>query len=110
MEWYEDLWATIRKYNINVNIIRLAENLYDKVQSACLVNGITGDWFGTTVGIRKECLLSPTLFNIFLERVMCEELVYHEGSESFGGLLITSFCTADDIFVNAEEAEEFTSW
>ena len=69
--WHESLWTTMRKYNINANIIRVIENLYDKTQSTVLFNGSTGDWFRTTVGARQECVLSPTLFIIFLERIMC---------------------------------------
>ena len=52
------------------------------------------------------CLLSPTIFNIFLERIICEALDDHEGSVSIGGRLITNFRFADDIVVNAEEEEE----
>ena len=47
-----------------------------------------------------------TLFNIFLERIMCEALDDHEGSLSIGGRLITNFRFEDDIVVNAEEEEE----
>ena len=75
-------------------------------QSAVLFNGSTGEWFRTTVGVQQGCLLSPNLFNIFLERIMCEALDDHEGSVSIGGRLITNFCFADDIVVNAEEEEE----
>ena len=42
-------WATVGKYNINANIIRTIENLYDKAQCAVLFNGSTGEWFRTTV-------------------------------------------------------------
>ena len=104
--WHEVLWATTRKYNINASIIRSIENLYDKVQSAVLFNGSTGEWFRTTVGVRQGCLLSPTLFNIFLERITCEALDDHQGSVSIGGRRITNFRFADDIVVNAEEEEE----
>ena len=52
------------------------------------------------------CLFSPTLFNIFLERIMCKALDDHEGSGSIRGRLITNFRFADDIIVNAEEVEE----
>ena len=93
-------------YNINASIIRAIENLYDKAQSAVLFNGSIGEWFRTTVGVQQGCLLSPTLFNIFLERIMCEALDDHEGSVSIGGRLITNFRFADDIVVNAEEEEE----
>ena len=30
--WHEALWATMRKYSISVNIIRVIEHLYDKAQ------------------------------------------------------------------------------
>ena len=104
--WHEALWATMRKYNINASIIRAIENLYDKAQSAVLFNGSTGEWFRTTVGVRQGCLLSSTLFKIFLERIMCEALDDHEDSVSIGGRLITNFRFADNIVVNAEEEEE----
>ena len=55
---FDRVWATMRKYNINASIIRAIENLYDKAQSAVLFNGITGEWFRTTVGVRQRCLLS----------------------------------------------------
>ena len=37
--WHEALRATMRKNNINANIIRIIENLYDKAQSAAQVPG-----------------------------------------------------------------------
>ena len=96
----------MRKYSINASIIRAIENLYDKAQSAVLFCGSTGEWTRTTVGVWQGCLLSPTLFNIFLDRIMCEALDDHEGSVSIGGRLITNIRFADDIVVNAEEEEE----
>ena len=59
-------------------------NMYDKAQIAVLFNDSTEEWFRTTVGVRQGCLLSPTLFNIFLERIMCEALDDHEGNVSIG--------------------------
>ena len=106
MVWHEALWATMRKYNINASIIRAIENLYFKTQSAFLFNGSTGDWFRTRVRVRQGCLLSPNLFNNFLEKIMYVALNDHEGSVSVGGRLITNFRFADDIVVNAEEEEE----
>ena len=46
-------------------------------------------------------LLSPTLFNIFLEKLSCLRC----WMTSIGGRLITNFRYPDDI-VNAEEKEE----
>ena len=72
--WHAALWATMRKYNINANLVRAIEHLYDNAISAVHMNGSTGEWFRTTVGVRQECLLSPTLFDIFLKRIMSDAL------------------------------------
>ena len=88
--WHAALCATMKKYNISANLIRVIKNLYNKVTSAVLFNSSIGDWFRTTVGIRQGCLLSPTLFNIFLERIMTDALEDHAGTVSIGGRTSTN--------------------
>ena len=41
--------------------------------------------------------MSPTLFNIFLEKIMTDALEDHEGTVSIGGRTITNLRFADDI-------------
>ena len=72
----------MKKYNINANLIRVILNLYDMATSAVLFSSSIGDWFRTTIGVRQVYLLSPTLFNIFLERIMTDTLEDHEGTVS----------------------------
>ena len=43
MVWHAALWATMKKYNISTNLIRVIKNLYDKATSAVLFNSSTGD-------------------------------------------------------------------
>ena len=95
----------LMKYNISSNLIRVIKNLYGKATSAVLFNSRIGDWFRTTVGVRQGCLLSPTLFNIFPERIMTDALDDYKGAVSIGGRTITNLCFADDIdgFVREEE-------
>ena len=87
----------MKKYNIIANLIRVIKNRCDKATSAVLFNSSIEDWFWTTVGVRQGCLLSPTLFNIFLERIITEALADHEGTVSIGGRTITNLRFADDI-------------
>ena len=96
----------MRKYNISVNLVRTTVQLYDKATSAVQMNGSIGEWFRTTVGVRQGCLLSPTLFNIFLERIMSDALEEHDGKVSIGGRNITNLRFADDIDALAEEEQE----
>ena len=99
------LWATVRKYNISANLVRTIEQLYDKATSAVQMNGSIGEWFRTTVGVRQGCLLSPSLFNIFLERIMSDALEEHDGKVSIGGRNITNLRFADGIDALAEEEQ-----
>ena len=82
------------------------EQLYDKATSAVQMNGSVGEWFRTTVRVRQGCLLSPTLFNMFLERIMSDALEEHDGKVSIGGRNITNLRFADDIDALAEEEQE----
>ena len=90
----------MEKYNISANLIQVIKHL------AVLFNGSIGDWFQTRGGVRQGCLLSPTLFNIFLERIMTDTLEDHKGIVSTGGRTITNICFADDIDGLEGEEEE----
>ena len=92
----------MRKYNISANLVHTIEQLYNKAASAVQMNGSIGEWFRTTVRVRQGCLLSPTLFNIFLERIMSDALEEHDGKVSIGGRNITYLRFADDIDALAE--------
>ena len=86
--WQGLSWRLMGKYkkknNTNDNNIRVMENLYDRAQSIVLFNYSTEEWFKTTVGVKQDCLLSQTLFNIFLERFKSGTLQGHERSFSIG--------------------------
>ena len=96
----------MKKYNISTNLIQVIKNLYNKATSAVLLSGSIGDWFRTTIGVRQGCLLSPTLFNIFLERIITDALEDHEGTVNIEGRTITNLRFADDINGSAGEEEE----
>ena len=99
----------MKKYNISTNLIQVIKNLYNKATSAVLFNSSIGDWFQTTVGVRQGCLLSPTLFNIFLERIMTDAVEDHEVTVSIGGRTTTNLRFADDIDGLAGEEEELAN-
>ena len=104
--WHAALWSTMKLYNINANLIKVIESLYSKATSAVYYNGSVGEWFRTTVGVRQGCLLSPTLFNIFLERIVTDALENHERSVSIGGRTINNLRFADDIDALAGKEDE----
>ena len=87
----------MKKYNISTNLIRVIKNLYDKAAIAVLFNSSIGNWFRRTVGVLQGCLLSLTLFDIFLERIMTDALEGHEGTVSVELRTITNLRFADEL-------------
>ena len=96
----------MKKCNISTDFIRVIKNLYNKATSAVLFHSSLGDCLRTTVGVRQGCLLSPTLFNVFLKRIMTDALEHHEGIVSTRARTITNLHFADDIDGLAGEEEE----
>ena len=87
-------------------MIRTIECLYNKVTSTVYHDNNIGEWFQTTIGVRQGCLLSPTLFSIFLERIMADALEDHEGTVSIRGSTITNLRFADNTDGLARQEQE----
>ena len=85
--------------SITSNLVRTTEQLYDKATMQS-----TRGWFRTTIGIRQECLLSSTPFNIFLKGSMIDALGEHDGKNSETAEIFLRF--GDDIDALAEEKQK----
>ena len=104
--WPAALRAIIRLYNINGNLIRTTECLYNKGTSSVYLDNNIGERFQTTAGVHQGCLLSPTLFNIFREKIMAGALEYHGGTVSILARAITNLSFAYDIDDLAVQEQE----
>ena len=110
--WHDGLWKVMRDYNFDEDLIQVIEALYNNAASAVLLGDTIGDFFHTTVGVRQGCILSPILFNIFLENIMQEALQDHSTTISIGGRQICNLRFADDIDLmgkTEKELQELTS-
>ena len=88
--WHAALWATMKKYNISTNLIRVIKNLYDKATSAVLFNSSIGDL------VPNNSSLTHPLQHIS-GKDHDRALKDHEGTVSIGVRAIASLCFADDI-------------
>ena len=104
--WHKALWKVMRKYNINNNIICTSMLLYDHAKSLVLVAGKRSNWFTSKVGVRQGCVLSPYLFNLFLEFIMTEALDSFDGDVKVNGRIVSNLRFANDIDLIASCEDE----
>ena len=104
--WHEGLWSTLNKYGIDSNITLMIKSLYKNSTSAMLFNSIQGQMFKTIVGVRQGCLLSPVLFNLFLEEIMARIQDENISTISIGGRNPSNLRFADDIDLIARSNDE----
>lgn len=104
--WRKGLWKVMRYYGYPEKIIRILENAYRDTFAAVRVNGDLSDWFQTIVGVLQGCVLSPLLFNIFLEIIITTSLEEEESGVQIGGVWINNLRFADDVSVLSETHEQ----
>ena len=92
------------RYNIDGKIFRVIKNLLQGTLSSVKINNLRTDWFTTTTGVRQGDVLSPTLFNIFLNDLVDDLNDLGKGL-NVDGRHICCLLYADDIILLSENED-----
>ena len=93
--WRNGLWHTLLHYGVPENIVILIRDMYSHfVSQVQTPEGLT-EGFLTSADVLQGCLLSPHLFNLFLNAALSFAETA-DGAE-IGGKLIDKLAFADDI-------------
>ena len=96
--WHEALWHTMRKHSIGEHMTKTIKNLYEDAKTKVMTSDEFSHWFKASVGVKQGCILSPTLFNLFLQRIMIEAIDdLDDAGISCGGIKVCNLQFADDI-------------
>ena len=93
--WREALWKCLRSIGVEKVMIDLIDSMHKQTECSVSVNGKITEWFKVVTGVRQGCLLSPSLFNLFLEFVM-KDLQNLDSEIQMGDMRINSIRYADD--------------
>ena len=66
------LWSVLEIYGIQGQLLENIMALYNVSQSAVKTPDGTSDLFAVNTGVRQGCVLSPLLFNIYIDRISKE--------------------------------------
>ena len=88
------------------HLTRLLRYLYAGQEATFRTGHGTTDWFQTGKGVHQGCILSPCLFNLYVEYVMRNTELYEtQAGIKIAGRNINNLRYADDTTLMAESKE-----
>ena len=103
------LWKILKEMGIPEHLTCLLRNLYAGQEATVKTGHGTTDWFQTGKGVRQGCILSPSIFNLYVEYIMRNAgLEEAQAGIKIAGRNINNFRYADDTTL-MEESEELKS-
>ena len=104
--WVTTNWKIFKKMGIPDHLTCLLRNLYAG-QEATVRTGHGTDWFQIGKGVRQGYILSPCLFNLYVEYIMRNAgLDEAQAGIKIAGRNINNFRYVDDTTLMAECKEE----
>ena len=99
--WRDAMWKIMWESGIRGKMWRVIQKLYEGVESCVEVNGSKSEWKGSTVGVRQGCVISPTLFSVFING-MAEDIRSANRGIKWKEKTFNILMFADDVVLVAE--------
>ena len=107
---HNQLWEILKEMGIPDHLTCLLRNLCAGQETTVRTGHGTTDWFQIGKGVCQGCILSPCLFNLFLEYIMRNAGLEEAQAEiKIAGRNINNLRYADDTTLMAEREEELKS-
>lgn len=104
---HELLIKYLQEMGLDVKDIRIIANLYwNQTATICLQNHGETEEFEIRRGVRQGCILSPMLFNLYVERAFTEALADSEKGIKVNGTFINNIRYADDTAILADNIDD----
>ena len=83
----EAMWDVLRLYGVGGKLLRAVKSFYIGSKACVRVGNELSEWFPVKVGLRQGCVMSPWLFNLYIDGVVREvnARVMGRGLELNGG-------------------------
>ena len=100
--WRKGMWRIAKYYGIPTKIVELLREWYLGISSSVRMDGEEGDWFPITTGLRQGCVMSPSLFNIYMDAMMRRVTEEAAGGVMVGDERVVDLDLADDVALLAD--------
>ena len=104
---HKKLWKILKEMGIPGHLTCLLRNLYAGYEATFRTGHGTTDWFQIGKGVRQSCILSPCLFNLYVEYIMRNaRLDESQAGIKIAGRNINDLRYTDDMTLMAGSEEE----
>ena len=102
------LWDVLRMYGVGGRLLKAVQSIYVDSRACVRVGTEVSEWFPVKVGLRQGCVMSPWLFNVYMDGVVQEVYVRAMGAgvDLAGGLRVSQLLFADDTALVAESEKD----
>ena len=108
---HNKLWKILKEIGIPDHLTCLLRNLYAGQESTVRTERGTTDWFQIGEGVHQGCILSPCLFNLYVEYIMRNAgMDEAQAGIKIEGRNINNLRYADETTLMAESEEELKSF
>ena len=64
------LWQMLRVYGVGGNLLKAVQSFYIDSSACARVGNNVSEWFQLNIELRQGCVMSPWLFNVYIDGVV----------------------------------------
>ena len=64
------MWQMLRVYGVGGKLLKAVQSFYVDSRECVRVRNDVSQWFPVNVGLRHGCVMSPWLFNVYMDGVV----------------------------------------
>ena len=100
------LWHKLNVLGVDGKMLKSLKSLYEHVQCTVRINGCHSEWFEVQTGLKQGCILSPLLFNSFVNDLIHAIRALNCGVPFGDDDSLSILLYADDIVLLSEDVQQ----
>ena len=100
------LWYKLQRCGVQGKMLAAIQSLYQGVECAVRINSVLSNWFNVPNGVKQGCVLSPTLFALFIDDLAEDIKALQCGIDIGNNSQISILLFADDIALITDNEEK----
>ena len=66
------MWQMLRVYGVGGKLLKAVQSFFRDSRACDRVGNNVSEWFSVNAGLRQGCVMSPWLFNVYMDGVVRE--------------------------------------